>query len=240
LSLDPAAVHPWPRDFANARAVQEDLCKRVRIQKLRRRVRIVAGCDVSIEKDGKRVFGAIILMSWPGLERLETSTAVGEASFPYVPGYLSFREGPLLDQAFRGLRDRPDLVIFDGQGFAHPRRFGLACHLGVLWDVPSIGCAKTRLIGEADTPGSRKGDWTPLLHKGEVIGSVVRTREGTKPVYVSPGHRIDHEGAREAVLMATSRFRLPEPTRRAHGEVNALRRAWLARNVPGSRQKNVK
>jgi deoxyribonuclease V len=179
-------------------------------------------------------------MSWPSLERLETSTAVGETSFPYVPGYLSFREGPLLDHAFRGLRERPDLVIFDGQGFAHPRRFGLACHLGVLWDVPSIGCAKTRLIGEADPPGSRKGDWTPLVHRDEVIGCVLRTREGTKPVFVSVGHRIDLEGAREAVLMATSRYRLPEPTRQAHGEVNALRRAWIMKNGPGSRQKNVK
>lgn len=198
----------------------------------RTRPRRIAGCDVSVEAAAGKVFAAVVVFRWPQLERLETVTAVGAADFPYVPGYLSFREGPVLDRAFRKLSERPDLVIFDGQGIAHPRRFGLASHLGVLWDVPSVGCAKTRLVGAGDEPAVEKGSWTPLRDGDEVIGSILRTRDGVKPVFVSPGHRIDLAGAREVVLRATTRYRLPEPTRSAHGEVNAARRAWIARYRP--------
>ncbi len=219
--------------------MQESLRNRLCIEKLRVRPKTVAGCDVSVEQEAGRVFGASVVLAWPSLARLETSTAVGVAAFPYVPGYLSFREGPLLDEAFRRVRIRPDLVLFDGQGYAHPRRFGLACHLGVRWDVPAVGCAKSRLLGKAEDPGSRKGDWSPLVDAGEVVGSVLRTREGTKPVFVSPGHRIDQAGARKFVLEATTRYRLPEPIRRAHGEVNALRRAWISKHGPAPRPKHV-
>ena len=191
-------------------------------------LRRIAGCDVSFERSLGRVFAAVVLLSWPDLEEVETAHAVRKASFPYVPGYLSFREGPVLDAAFSRLRRRPDLVVFDGQGRAHPRRFGLACHLGVLWDLPAVGCAKSRLIGMADEPGQEKGCWTPLVEGDEVLGSVVRTRDGVRPVWVSVGHRIDDAGAREIVLAATTRYRLPEPTRLAHREVNALRRESLA------------
>jgi deoxyribonuclease V len=220
--------------------VQEDIRKRVQVKKLRTRVRTVAGCDVSVEQEVGRVFAAIVVWTWPGLTRVETSTAVGVASFPYVPGYLSFREGPLLDEAFRALRTKPDLLLIDGQGFAHPRRCGIASHLGVIWDLPSVGCAKTRLIGEAQEPGCRKGNWTPLEDDGEVVGCVLRTRDDVKPVFVSPGHRIDFDGARELVLESVTRYRLPEPIRKAHGEVNALRRAWMTRHCPDLRQTNVK
>jgi deoxyribonuclease V len=172
------------------------------------------------------------MLSWPDLDRIETATAVGAAVFPYVPGYLSFREGPVLDVAFGRLSERPDLVFFDGQGTAHPRRCGLASHLGVLWDVPAVGCAKSRLVGEADEPGPSRGDWTPLIDGEEIVGSVLRTRRGVKPMWISPGHRIDSEGARRVVLEGCTRYRMPEPTRRAHLEVNALRRAWTARERP--------
>jgi deoxyribonuclease V len=194
-------------------------------------LRRIAGCDVSFERSLGRVFAAVVLLSWPDLELIETATAGRKQTFPYVPGYLSFREGPVLEAAYSKLGRRPDLLIFDGQGLAHPRRFGLACHLGVLWNLPSIGCAKSRLVGEAAEPGPRKGDWTPLIDGEEVVGSLVRTRDRVKPVWVSPGHRIDHEGAREIILAAATRYRLPEPTRLAHGEVNALRRAVLARTA---------
>lgn len=222
----------WPRNFEQAKALQESLRKRVRLHPLRTRLRRIAGCDVSLERAADRVYAAVVVLAWPGLERLEVAHAVRKADFPYVPGYLSFREGPVLDLAFRRLRIRPDLVIFDGQGIAHPRRFGLASHLGVLWRVPSVGCAKSRLVGAAKDPGIRKGDWTPLRDGTEVIGSVLRTRDGVRPVFVSPGHRVDHAGARRVVLRAATRFRLPEPTRLAHGEVNDVRRAWIARNRP--------
>ena len=220
---------PWPRTIAEARVVQESLRKRVRLTRQRIRLRRIAGCDVSFERAADRVFAAVVVLGWPDLETLEVSTAVRKASFPYVPGYLSFREGPVLERAFARLERKPDVVLFDGQGYAHPRRCGLACHLGVLWNVPSIGCAKTLLVGTADEPGPRKGDWTSLEEDGEVLGSVLRTRDGVKPVYVSPGHRIDQAGAREVVLQTATRFRLPEPTRLAHAEGNALRRAWLRR-----------
>jgi deoxyribonuclease V len=179
-----------------------------------------------------RVFAAVVVLEWPGLERIEAATAVGRADFPYVPGYLSFREGPVLARAFARLSARPDLVILDGQGIAHPRRFGLASHMGVLWKLPTVGCAKSRLVGEADAPDPERGSWCPLRLEGEVVGSVLRTRTGVSPVWVSPGHRIDQAGARRVVLGACTRYRLPEPTRLAHREVNALRRAWLARHGP--------
>jgi deoxyribonuclease V len=172
------------------------------------------------------------VFDWPELELVEVAKAVGAADFPYVPGYLSLREGPVLEKAYEKLERRPQLVIFDGQGIAHPRRFGLASHLGVLWRVPSVGCAKTRLVGTFGEPGARKGSWKPLRDGREVIGSVLRTRDGVKPVFVSPGHRIDQAGARRVVMDTTTRYRLPEPIRAAHREVNVLRRAWIARFGP--------
>jgi len=226
---------PWPVTLPAAKALQESLRKRVRLVPLRTRLRRIAGCDVSEERSAGRVFAAVVLLEWPSLARLETATAVGRIRFPYVPGYLSFREGPILDRAFRRLSASPDLVVFDGQGIAHPRRCGLASHLGVVWGLPAVGCAKSRLIGEAEEPGPARGDWAPLLDRGDVVGSVLRTRSGVKAVWVSPGHLVDHAGARRVVLEGCSRYRLPEATRTAHGEVNALRRAWIARSGAGRR-----
>ncbi len=222
----------WPTTLPEARELQESLRKRVRLTPLSTRLRRVAGCDVSEDRAAGRVFAAVVVLSWPDLDRIEIATATRDARFPYVPGYLSFREGPLLDEAFARLSERPDLVMFDGQGIAHPRRCGLASHLGVLWDLPAVGCAKSRLVGDADEPGLSRGDWSSLVDRGELVGSVLRTRHGVKPMWVSPGHRIDHEGARRVVLEACTRFRLPETTRRAHLEVNVLRRAWIARGRP--------
>ena len=222
----------WPRTFPEGRALQETLRRRVRIGPLKGRIRRGAGCDVSFERSCGKLFAAVVVFDWPDLDRVEMATAVGEADFPYVPGYLSFREGPVLEKAYEKLERRPDLVIFDGQGLAHPRRFGLASHLGVVWRVPAIGCAKTRLVGTFREPGARKGSFSPLRDGREVIGSVCRTRDGVKPVFVSPGHRIDHAGARWWVLETTTRYRLPEPIRAAHREVNVLRRAWIARFRP--------
>lgn len=218
----------WPRTFPEGRALQEALRRRVRIRPLRARIRRIAGCDVSFERTCGKLFAAVVVFDWPGLEQVESATAVEEAVFPYVPGYLSFREGPVLEKAYEKLERRPHLVIFDGQGIAHPRRFGLASHLGVLWHVPAVGCAKTRLVGTFAEPGVRRGSFSPLRDGGEVIGSVCRTRDGVKPVFVSPGHRIDQAGARRVVLDTATGTRLPEPLRAAHREVNVLRRAWIA------------
>jgi deoxyribonuclease V len=155
---------------------------------------------------------------------VEAQTAVGESPFPYVPGLLSFREAPILLQAFARLKHRPDVIMIDGQGFAHPRRFGIASHLGVLLRSPTIGCAKTRLIGEHDAPGPRPGDFALLRHQGDIIGRVLRTKLRTNPLYISIGHKMDLPGAVRLVMKACQGYRLPEPTRQAHLHVNELRR----------------
>jgi deoxyribonuclease V len=212
----------WPHTLAEARALQERLRSRLVLRGGPRRVRLVVGADLAYRTDGRWAWAAVVVMSWPELAVVETATAEGAPSFPYVPGYLTFREGPLLLAAFRRLAHRPDLCLFDGHGCAHPRRFGLACHLGVLLDLPTIGCAKSLLVGEVGDPGPARGDWRPIRLDGRVVGAAVRTRAGVKPLFVSPGHRI---GLRAAIrwALACSRYRVPEPVRAAEQAVNRLR-----------------
>ena len=176
----------------------------------------VAGIDVGFEKNGAVTRAAVVVLDFPSLELREQAIARQPTKFPYVPGYLSFREIPAVLAALKQLKIRPDLLLCDGQGLAHPRRFGLACHLGVLTDIPSIGVAKSRLIGEHGELPEMKGSWVPLRDDGEVIGSVLRTRAGVKPLYVSIGHRVSLETAIAYVLRCTPKYRLPETTRLAH------------------------
>lgn len=189
-----------------------------------RTVRLVAGADLAYRRDGRWAWAAVVLIALPECRVVESATAAGPSTFPYVPGYLTFREGPLLLAAFRRLTRRPDLCLFDGQGLAHPRRFGLACHMGVLLDLPSVGCAKSLLVGDYREPGPARGAWRPIYLAGDEVGAAVRTRAGVKPLFVSPGHRI---GVRAAVrwVLACSRFRVPEPIRHAERLVNRLRRS---------------
>ena len=193
------------------------------------RIRRVAGTDISYLRERKLALGAAALMSYPGLELLEVATAEVEVPFPYVPGLLSFRELPALLPALEGLSSDPDLILVDGQGVAHPRGFGLASHLGVLASIPTVGCAKSRLLGEAEEPGPEVGDWTPLRHEGRTVGAVLRTRRGVKPLYVSVGHLIDLWSSIEVVLSCLRGFRLPEPQRRAHLEADRLKRGARSR-----------
>lgn len=193
--------------------IQTRLCGKVRLRSDRRSWSTVAGVDTSV-RDG-RVFAAAVVFSFPALEILDRSTAVREIEFPYIPGLLAFREIPSLLEAMDGLSVRPDLLLVDGHGLAHPRRFGVACHLGVRLDLPSIGCGKSLLVGEHDAPGAARGSRSPLTHKGEIVGSAVRTRAGVRPIYVSIGHRIDLESAVRIVLQCSPKFRIPEPVREA-------------------------
>lgn len=177
--------------------------------------RLIGAVDASHRRETGITCAVAALLSFPDLE-LRTWTSVRRPTdFPYVPGYLSFREAPAILGAVRRLRAVPDVLLVDGQGIAHPRRFGIACHIGVLADVPAIGIAKSRLVGAYDEPGRERGAWSPLLDRGEVIGAVLRTRTGTRPVFVSVGHRVCLETAIELVLHCTPRYRLPEPIRQA-------------------------
>ena len=212
-------THPWDLPPADARALQEVLALAARVELANRAPSTpayVAGVDVSGAFSDGETLGAVVVMTWPGLEVAEVRLARKRPLMPYVPGLLSFRETPVLIDALAQLVHRPDILIADGQGIAHPRRFGIASHLGLLFDVPAIGLAKSRLVGEADLPGADRGSLSPLIHRGEVVGAVLRTREGVSPVYVSAGHKIDLETAVQWVLATAVRYRLPEPTRLAH------------------------
>jgi deoxyribonuclease V len=176
----------------------------------------VAGIDVGFEQDGRIARAAVAVLDFPSLAPLESASARRPAVFPYVPGLLSFREIPVVLDALGLLRSPPDLLVCDGQGLAHPRRFGLACHLGVLTGLPSIGAAKSRLLGTHAALPSARGAWVPLVDRGETVGAVLRTRTGVSPLYVSVGHRLSLATAIALVLACAPRYRLPETTRRAH------------------------
>jgi deoxyribonuclease V len=214
MTVLPVFTHPWDVSPVEAREVQNRLRERVSVQSLAHQPEVVAGVDVSVK--GGLARAAVVLLSYPDLVPFWAVTAETPVSFPYVPGLLAFREGPVVLAALERLEDRPDVLMFDAQGLAHPRRMGLATHLGILLDLPSVGCAKSRLCGRETEPGEEKGSWTPLTDGGEVIGAVVRTRTRVRPVYVSVGHRVDLEAAISLVLSCTTKYRLPEPTRWAH------------------------
>jgi len=184
------------------------------------KIRRVGGCDVSLRKSRRSTDGAaaIAVFSYPEMELLEVSAVPGCVEFPYVPGYLSFRELPLLTEAFTRLKERPDLLILDGHGLAHPRRFGVACHAGVALDIPTIGCAKSLFVGEFKPFKLLRGKRSPLLLDNEKVGYALCTQDGVKPIFVSPGHRISFPTAVEIVLRCAPHYRLPEPTRLAHME----------------------
>ena len=206
-----------------AKKFQLILQRRVTIASLSSDVQTIAGADISFDLGSNWGIGGVVVCDAKSFEVIEQASFQGTLSFPYVPGYLSFRELPLLLPAFEKLSRKPDLILCDGQGLAHPRRFGLACHVGVAFDCPSIGCAKSRLIGEHGEPASERGAKTPLVFEGEEVGAVVRTRAGVAPLYVSIGHKITLAEAIHWTLQACLRYRLPEPIRYAHKLVNQLR-----------------
>ena len=189
------------------------------------RIRLVAGADVSFDRGEDRMFSAVVVYDLGKREIVETKTASRIVAFPYVPGYLSFREGFPLVAAFGKLKRTPDAAVFDGQGIAHPRGFGLAAHIGVALDIPTVGCAKSVLVGAHTEPPDKKGAYSPLVYDGKTVGAALRTRENVKCVFVSPGHRMDLDSAVAIVLAATGRYRLPEPIRAAHKACNELRRS---------------
>lgn len=217
--------HEWNLSPRQARELQENLRDQLKFTSPVRPPRTVAGADISYLRFGKRAVAGAVVFSFPALECVEESLVEGEISFPYVPGLLSFREGALLERALGKLCRKPDLVFFDGQGIAHPRGLGIASHLGLRLGIPSVGCAKSRLWGEAGEPVDEKGAWRPLKSPGdETVGALLRTRKGVKPVYISPGHLIDLESAIKYALVLCPRYRIPVPIRAAHVRTNEERR----------------
>lgn len=220
----PPVPHRWHLAPAAAIRLQKELAARVRIVPLEREPRLVAGLDMAISRDATEGLAAVVLWDAREARVVEVQRARRRLVFPYVPGLLSFREAPALLAALRKLRRRPDALMCDGQGLAHPRRFGIACHLGVLTGLPAVGCAKSRLIGAHEEPDPARGSWTPLNHQGACLGAVLRTRDGVKPLFISVGHGLDLRAAIRLVLACGAGFRLPEPTRLADHEVARMKR----------------
>lgn len=209
-------LHPWKVSIEEAILIQEELRNRIVLEKTFSEVRTIGGGDVAYSKSRSFLFGAIFVLSFPKMEIVDMATASGQIPFPYISGLFSFREGPILIKTFGKLEVKPDVMIYDGQGIAHPRGVGLASHMGLWLDLPSIGCAKTPLLHEYILPGPSKGNFE-LIHKnGEVVSAVLRTRDRAKPLFVSPGHRIDLITSIQLVLATCQRFRIPEPLRKAH------------------------
>ncbi len=217
-------IHSWRLEPTKARDLQRELTGRVIADQPLGPYQTVGGADVSFNKFSPILFAAVVVFRADTLELIDRAGVVAEAAFPYIPGLLSFREAPPVLEAFVRLSVKPDILICDGQGMAHPRRLGLASHLGIWLGIPTIGCAKSHLFGDFDEPGPTRGQWSPMTDGEETIGAVLRTRDRVKPLYVSPGHLCDLPGAIAAVLAATPRYRLPVTTRVAHDFVNELRR----------------
>ncbi|HKP85984.1 MAG TPA: deoxyribonuclease V [Blastocatellia bacterium] len=240
-------LHDWNLTPTEAVELQKELRKQVRIEPLKGEVRRVAGCDISFNKFSEVVYAGIVIINLPDLEIVETATVITETRFPYIPGLLSFRETPALLEAWEKLQTAPDVVMLDGQGLAHPRRFGIACHFGLLTGLPTLGSAKSVLRGKFDEPDEKAGSYSLMTDKGEVVGAAVRTKDRVAPVYVSVGNRIDLPGAINLTLRCVkgyaandggeklfdtspaskSKYRIPEPTRQAHLLVNELRRSEM-------------
>jgi deoxyribonuclease V len=216
-------LHNWNLSYSQAIALQKQLSEKVQLIELKNHPKTIAGIDCAFSRDKKRIIACVVLLKLPGFEPIETENVVQKLTFPYIPGLLSFRESPVCIAAVEKLKHEPDAFIIDGQGIAHPRRFGLACHLGLFFDKPTVGCAKSRLTGSFEEPAPEKGSFSPLKDGDEVIGAVVRTRTNVEPVFVSVGNKCSLKNAIEITLNCTTKYRIPEPTRLAHQLVSKLK-----------------
>jgi len=218
-------LHSWDASYKKAVGLQQRLKERIILHDndFPARIKTIAGADISYSRQSDLFFAAVVLLEYPIMAVIEEACFIERVSFPYIPGLLSFREGPAVLKAFENLHNVPDVVIFDGQGIAHPRGIGLASHMGLFLDIPAIGCAKKRLVGEYGEVGNEVGDYADLILDDQVVGTAVRTKKKVKPVFVSPGHKISLSRAVEVVLSCCRGYRLPEPVRMAHLAVNRMR-----------------
>ncbi len=222
-------LHPWNVSYKEAVEIQKILKKQITLKGSFKNLngKLIAGADVSYDKEIDRFYAGVVVFELQTMQKIEEVTASGKVGFPYIPGLLSFREAPILLRAFSKVRKTPDIIMLDAQGIAHPRGIGLASHIGLLLNKPSIGCAKTRLIGEYNNVGKEVGYYSQLTIKGKTVGVVLRTRKNVKPVFVSPGHKIDLVTSIDIVLKSCRGYKLPEPTRQAHNLVNKVRKGEI-------------
>lgn len=216
-------LHRWDLTPREAIALQQELRARVRLEPLNREIKTIGGADVSFNKFSETIYTGIVVLSLPDLQIVDQAGLRSTAKFPYVPGLLSFREAPSLLAAWEQLRIKPDALMLDGQGIAHPRRFGIACHVGLWLNLPTLGCAKSILVGRHETVAPPAGSQMPLVDRGELIGVALRTKNNVAPVFVSAGHLLNLSDAVALTLRSTTKYRQPEPTRQAHLLVNRLR-----------------
>jgi deoxyribonuclease V len=220
-------LHPWKVTPAEGKKIQEELRERVVLHDDFPQVELIAGADLSIDKESNRGFAGVIVYTFPDLDEVERRHAHCKLTMPYIPGLLAFREAPALLKAFEKVKHEPDAIMFDGQGIAHPRWMGIATHMGLVLDKPTIGCAKSRLIGSFEEPGPEVGDQSRLAHEGETIGVVLRTRRNVKPIFVSQGHRISLRTCVDITLQCVDGYLIPKLTREADHFVGEIKRAAL-------------
>lgn len=221
-------LHDWNLSPRDAVQLQKELRESVIIKPLEREIKTIAGADISFNKYSPDIYAGIVVLDLATLETVEKVGIKTTTNFPYIPGLLSFRESPALLEAWEKLKTEPDAVMFDGMGIAHPRRVGIASHVGLMINRPTIGCGKSVLVGKFEEPAKTRGSWSEMIDKGETVGAALRTKNNVQPVYISPGHLIDLEGAVRVALACDGGYRIPEPTRRAHLYVNEIRREALS------------
>lgn len=213
--------------IGEATAIQQRLRQQMSLNPMNREIRTIAGADISLELYSETVYAGLVVLSYPDMQPISYSLVQSKTTFPYVPGYLAFREIPAILKAYEQMPVKPDVVMFDGNGILHARRMGIASHFGVITDAVTMGCAKKKLAGQYAEPGNLRHDYTPVVDKGEVIGYALRTKERVKPVFISPGHKMNLQDSLALAMKCTLKHRLPEPTRRAHEFVNAFRTGGL-------------
>jgi len=229
FAMTPKLRCNWKLTPRAAMRLQEKLRDKVVLGDRFGSIRYVAGADLAFDPETNWAFAGVIVYRFPEMAEVERQMARRRLRFPYIPGLLSFRECPILIAAFARLRVEPDLILIDGHGRAHPRLFGIACHVGVMFDKPSIGCAKSLLVGEYDEPGPKRGSTSPLIYHGERVGTVLRTRDDVRPIFVTQGNRVSLDAAVKLVHQTLDGFRIPKPTREADHYVRELKREWMAK-----------